>query len=78
MMTTDLTLDKKAHPLMMHLSIVPKIEITDIDIADKDFKYDPKSQTSNVTGMSGSWCTRNASTGEWSLEGYDDDQKEDD
>jgi hypothetical protein len=73
MMTTDLTLDKKSHPLMMHLSIVPKIEIT-----EKDFKYDPKSQTSNVTGMSGSWCTRNASTGEWSLEGYDDDQKEDD
>ncbi|WP_159783493.1 hypothetical protein [Sodalinema gerasimenkoae] len=72
MMTTDLTLDKKAHPLMMHLSIVPKIEIT-----EKDFKYDPKSQTSNVTGMSGSWCTRASSTfNAWGPN--DDDQQEDD
>ena len=73
MMTTDLTLDKKAHPLMMHLSIVPKIEIT-----EKDFKYDPKSQTSNITGMSGSWCTRNASTGKGFFDSPDSDQQEDD
>ena len=77
MTTTDLTLDKKAHPLMMHLSIVPKIDVAESDIAEKDFKYDPKSQTSNITGMSGSWCTRTASTGNF-FEKDDDDQKEDD
>lgn len=72
MTTTDLTLDKKAHPLMMHLSIIPKIEIP-----EEEFKYDPKTQTSNVTSMSNSWCTRKASTGGF-LEGRDDDEKEDD
>jgi hypothetical protein len=75
MMKTDLTLDKKAHPLMMHLSIVSKYEI-----AEESFSYDPSTQTSNITSMSGSWCTRNASTSDWSQRGtsVDSDQKEDD
>lgn len=75
MMTTDLTLDKKAHPLMMHLSIVPKIEISD---DEEEFKYDPKTQTSNITAMSGSWCTVNGSTGDGVFKPGDEDQKEDD
>jgi hypothetical protein len=77
MMTTDLTLDKKSHPLMMHLSIVPKIDVAESDIAEKDFKYDPKSQTSNITGMSNSWCTRANSTLKV-FQNDDEDQQEDD
>jgi hypothetical protein len=72
MTTTVITLDKKAHPLMMHLSILPKYEI-----AEELFSYDPITQTSNVTSMSGSWCTRKASTGGM-FTNDDDDQKEDD
>ncbi|MEG4507864.1 hypothetical protein QUA81_30030 [Microcoleus sp. F6_B4] len=73
MTTTQIALDKKANPLMMHLSILPKYRIT----AKETFSYDPTTQTSNITSMSGSWCTESASTFKV-LEASDDDQKEDD
>ncbi|AFY83560.1 hypothetical protein [Oscillatoria acuminata] len=72
MAKTDVTLDKKAHPLMMHLSIIPKYEI-----AEEAFSYDPSTQTSNITSMSNSWCTRSSSTYNVGR-GGDEDQKEDD
>ncbi|MBD1815180.1 hypothetical protein NDA07_12850 [Microcoleus vaginatus DQ-U2] len=68
MTTTQLALDKKANPLMMHLSILSKY-----DISEEEPSYDPSTQTSNITSMSGSWCTRNSSTFN-----CDDDQQEDD
>jgi hypothetical protein len=72
MQATKIGLDKKAHPLMMHLSIIPKYDIT-----DEAFSYDPSTQTSNITAMSRSWCTRSSST--WkTFEPNDSDQKEDD
>lgn len=70
-MKSQLTLDKKTHPLMMHLSIVSKYEIP-----EESFSYDPSTQTSNITSMSGSWCTRNHSTSTWTS--TDEDQQEDD
>ncbi|MEG4989215.1 hypothetical protein QUB08_26230 [Microcoleus sp. BR0-C5] len=72
MTTTQLALDKKANPLMMHLSISPKYSIP-----QEQSSYDPSTQTSNITSMSGSWSTRNASTPHW-LNPSDADQKEDD
>ncbi len=73
MTTTQLALDKKANPLMMHLSILPKYGIT----AEETFSYDPTTQTSNITSMSNSWCTVSGST--FKLFGdSDDDQQEDD
>jgi hypothetical protein len=72
MQATKIGLDKKAHPLMMHLSIIPKYDIT-----DEAFSYDPSTQTSNITAMSGSWCTRNSST-RGLFPDSDSDQKEDD
>lgn len=77
MTRTEITLDPKTHPLMMHLSIVPKYEII---VDEESFSYDPNTQTSNINSMSGSWCTRNASTSDWSQPGtsVDSDQKEDD
>ncbi|MEK0183069.1 hypothetical protein [Microcoleus anatoxicus] len=73
MTTTQLALDKKANPLMMHLSILPKYGIT----AEETFSYDPSTQTSNITSMSGSWSTVSGSTFKW-FEPSDDDQQEDD
>ncbi|NEP63569.1 MAG: hypothetical protein F6K31_42855 [Symploca sp. SIO2G7] len=73
MTTTQVALDKKTYPLMMHLSIVPKY-----DIADESPSYDPSSQTSNITAMSNSWCTRSTSTDQGFLSPRDEDQKEDD
>jgi hypothetical protein len=67
----SVTLDKVAYPLMMHLSIVPKYEIT-----DESFSYDPRTQTSNIAAMSGSWCTISTSTGVIMFS--DSDQREDD
>ncbi|NEQ70346.1 MAG: hypothetical protein F6K21_33610 [Symploca sp. SIO2D2] len=73
MTTTQVALDKKTYPLMMHLSIVPKY-----DIADESPSYDPSSQTSNITAMGNSWSTRSRSTGAiWRTE-KDEDQQEDD
>ena len=60
MTTTQLALDKKAHPLMMHLSILPKYDISE----EPSISYDPSTQTSKITSMSGSWCTRSASCSE--------------
>lgn len=60
---------------MMHLSIIPKYDIADEAEA---FSYDPSTQTSNITAMSRSWCTRTTSTGKGLFERYDQDQKEDD
>ena len=73
MTTTQIALDKKANPLMMHLSILPKYGIT----AKETFSYDPTTQTSNFNSMSGSWCTDNGSTYK-QLSANDDDQREDD
>ncbi|NES23875.1 MAG: hypothetical protein F6K41_34410 [Symploca sp. SIO3E6] len=72
MTTTQVALDKKTYPLMMHLSIVPKY-----DISDESPSYDPSTQTSNITAMSNSWCTRTGSTGTL-FSRSDEDQKEDD
>ncbi|NEQ69805.1 MAG: hypothetical protein F6K21_30800 [Symploca sp. SIO2D2] len=72
MTTTQVALDKKTYPLMMHLSIVPKY-----DIYDESPSYDPSTQTSNITAMSNSWCTRSTSTGFWASN-KDEDQQEDD
>ena len=77
MTTTQLALDKKANPLMMHLSILPKYGIT----AEETFSYDPSTQTSNITSMSGSWCTNSSSTSEsvgWPFTKSDEDTQEDD
>ncbi|MEG5234634.1 hypothetical protein QUB77_10295 [Microcoleus sp. AT9b-C3] len=73
MTNTQLTLDKKAHPLMMHLSILSKYDISE----EPSISYDPSTQTSTITSMSGSWSTRKGSTEHW-LQPNDEDQKEDD
>ncbi|MCC3407027.1 MAG: hypothetical protein JGK17_15810 [Microcoleus sp. PH2017_10_PVI_O_A] len=74
MTTTQLALDKKAHPLMMHLSISPKY-----GISQEQSSYDPTTQTSNISSMSGSWCARSSSTGDIIFRPpTDDDQQEDD
>ena len=72
MTTTQLALDKKANPLMMHLSISPKY-----GISQEQASYDPSTQTSNITSMSGSWSTVSGSTFKW-LDNNDDDTQEDD
>ncbi|MEG3863148.1 MULTISPECIES: hypothetical protein [unclassified Microcoleus] len=72
MTTTQLALDKKANPLMMHLSISPKYSIS-----QEQSSYDPSTQTSNITSMSGSWSTR-AGSSIFQFEPSDDDQQEDD
>ncbi|MEG4800756.1 hypothetical protein QUB63_14100 [Microcoleus sp. ARI1-B5] len=56
MTTTQLALDKKAHPLMMHLSISPKY-----DISEEPSSYDPSTQTSNIKSMASSTCERQGS-----------------
>lgn len=72
MTTMSVVLDKKAYPVMMHLSILPKY-------SDSIFEpiYNPETQTSDVSGMSGSWCQRTNSTGGF-LQSSDDDSQEDD
>ena len=72
MTTTQLALDKETHPLMMHLSILSKY-----DFSEEQPSYDPSTQTSNITSMSGSWCTKSSSTGSWTGQS-DEDQQEDD
>jgi hypothetical protein len=73
MTTTQIALDKKAHPLMMHLSISPKY-----GISEEQSTYDPNTQTSNIPSMSKSTCARTASTSKaWPYK-PDDDRKEDD
>ncbi|MEG4272152.1 MULTISPECIES: hypothetical protein [unclassified Microcoleus] len=57
MTTTQIALNKKAHPLMMHLSILPKYDIT----AKETFSYDPTTQTSNIKSMDASTCHRQGS-----------------
>jgi len=56
MTTTQIALDKKSHPLMMHLSILPKY-----DISEEQSSYDPSTQTSNIKSMSGTTCKRQGS-----------------
>ena len=73
MTTTQLALDKKANPLMMHLSILPKYGIT----AEETFSYDPSTQTSNITSMSGSYST-SAGSSIFLMKPSDDDTQEDD
>jgi len=72
MTTTQLALDKKANPLMMHLSILPKY-----GISQEQASYDPSTQTSNISSMSGSWCTKSSSTGSWTGQGDEDSQEDD-
>jgi len=57
MTNTQIALDKKANPLMMHLSLLPKYGIT----AKETFSYDPTTQTSNIKSMDESTCLRNGS-----------------
>ncbi|MFB8792448.1 MAG: hypothetical protein U7123_27285 [Potamolinea sp.] len=71
-MTTAITLDKQDYPLMMHLSILPKYDISN-NLPD----YDPTTQSSTFnSSMASSWCRGNCSTG--SLFKTDEDQFEDD
>ncbi len=73
-MTTAITLDKQDYPLMMHLSILPKY-----DISDEHLAYDSITQSSTFnSAMSGSWCTRSASSAGLLGIRTDDDQNEDD
>ena len=77
MTTTQLALDKKANPLMMHLSILPKYSIS-----QEQASYDPSTQTSNISSMSGSWCivsgTTTSSNDLFQPTPSDDDAQEDD
>ncbi|MEG4320043.1 MULTISPECIES: hypothetical protein [unclassified Microcoleus] len=73
MTTTQLALDKKAHPLMMHLSILSKY-----GISEEQASYDPSTQTSNISSMARSWSAKKGSSPKaWPYK-PDDDQKEDD
>jgi hypothetical protein len=72
MTTTQLALDKKAHPLMMHLSI-----LLNDDISEEQSSYDPSTQTSNITSMSKSTCNRKGST-KYTFKPNDEDRQEDD
>jgi hypothetical protein len=67
------TLDKQTYPLMMHLSILPKYDLTLEEVG-----YDSKTQTSNINAMAGSWCIRSASTANVLRRAWDDDSTEDD
>jgi hypothetical protein len=67
-------LDRKSYPLMMHLGIAPKLS----DVADEQATYNPATQTSNTSAMSGSWSTRSGSTDKGFVTPKDDDQREDD
>jgi hypothetical protein len=67
------TLDKKAYPLMMHLSNRPECDTE----MDEVVNYDPATQTSTIQGMAGSWCSRSNSTAGF-LIGNDNDSQEDD
>lgn len=68
---TTATLDK-SYPLMMHLSILPKY-----NIASEKVSYDPATQTSKISGVSGSWCSKSGSTFKV-FDANDDDSSEDD
>jgi len=57
---------------MMHLSISPKYDISE----EPSISYEPSTQTSNITSIRGSWCTRTASTG--GMFWTDNDQKKED
>ncbi len=73
-MTTAITLDKKDYPLMMHLSILPKYDISN-NLPD----YDPTTQSSTFnSSMASSWCTNSASTAGLLYIRTDEDQNEDD
>lgn len=68
-----ITLDEKAYPLMMHLSIPPKY-----DIETSRDKYDPSTQTSSFnSAMSKSWCTVSGSTFQIFAENDSDSQEDD-
>jgi hypothetical protein len=72
MTSATISLDKKTYPLMMHLSIVPKHELS-----DEQPTYDPRTQSSTFnTAMSGSWSARSNSSG-WALKSDDDSQEDD-
>ncbi|TAD76140.1 MAG: hypothetical protein EA001_12820 [Oscillatoriales cyanobacterium] len=69
----QVALDRKSYPLMMHLSISPKLS----DLADEQATYNPATQTSNFSAMSGSWCNVSSST-DRVFTANDDDSQEDD
>lgn len=69
---TTATLDKQTYPLMMHLSILPKY-----NLASEKVSYDATTQTSKISGMSGSWCSNSGSTFKL-FDSNDDDSSEDD
>jgi len=74
MTTTQLALDKKVYPLMMHLSILSKYDISE----KKSISYDPSTQTSNITSRSCTWAVRKGSSPKLWPYKPDDDQKESD
>jgi len=70
----QVALDQKSYPLMMHLSITSKVT----GLTDEQGTYNPETQTSTTSAMSGSWSTRSASSYVGPLSPRDDDSKEDD
>ncbi|MEB3117581.1 MAG: hypothetical protein VKL01_04360 [Limnothrix sp.] len=72
----QVALDQKSYPLMMHLSIIPKLS----DLADEQATYNPVTQTSNISAMSSSYCKRSGSTnkGLLDLAPLDSDSQKDD
>jgi hypothetical protein len=74
MITTQLALDKKAHPLMMHLSILSKYDISE----EPSISYESSTQTSNINSRSCTWaCIKGSSPKHWPHKPDDDQQKGD-
>ncbi|MEG4320044.1 MULTISPECIES: hypothetical protein [unclassified Microcoleus] len=74
MTTSQLALDKKAYPLMMHLSILSKYD----DISAEQSSYESSTQTSNINSRSCTWaCIKGSSPKHWPHKPDDDQQKGD-
>lgn|GEM_PF-2287587 len=74
MTTTQLAIDKKVYPLMMHLSILSKYDISE----NKSISYEPRTQISNITSRTCTWATRKASSAKhWPHKPDDDRSKSD-
>jgi hypothetical protein len=74
MTSATISLNKKAYPLMMHLSILPQHNIS----AEQPV-YDPTTQSSTFnTSMAGSWSTHNCTSPGGFTVRSDADTREDD